>query len=101
MRSRLELSQILNAIEGPKKVYFQPPDGTKLVYPCIIYNLVSINHRNADDIKYIGHKKYEVIVIDKDPDSTIYESLLDIKYSIFNRVYVSDQLYHYVVNIYF
>ena len=101
MRTRLQLSTVLNSIPGAKKVYFQPPTGLQMVYPCMVYRLDTINFEHADNKKYVGMKKYTVIVIDENPDSTIYESILELPYSSFNNVYVSDQLYHFVITLYY
>lgn len=101
MRTRLELSQKLNNIPGAKKVYFQPPTGLKMVYPCITYRLDTIETRSADNIKYVGMKKYTIVVIDQDPDSTIYEKILEMPYSSLSNVYISDQLYHFAITLYF
>lgn len=101
MRSRLELSEILNAIPGPKKVYYQPSGNIHLVYPCILYEMDRVESAYADDTMYRGMKRYTVTVVDTNPDSTIYEDVLKLRYSSFDRKYVSDQLYHYVCTIYF
>ena len=101
MRSRTDLSTILHAIPGAKKVYFQPPTGLQMTYPCIVYKLVGIDDDFANNHRYAAMKKYEIIVIDEDPDSTIYEKILELEYSSLRQIYVSDHLYHYVCNLYF
>lgn len=101
MRSRLELSQILNAIPGVEHVYYQPSANIKLKYPCIKYEMDRMDSDYADDLMYRGMKRYTITVIDSDPDSTIYEHILKLRYSSFDRVYAADQLYHYVCTLYF
>lgn len=100
MLSRLNLQTILEAIPGVKKVYFQPPENIKLIYPCIIYDLNSMHPTYADSKKYLVHKSYKITVIDRDPDSTIPDKVSTLPYCSFNRYYVADNLNHYVFTIY-
>jgi hypothetical protein len=101
MRTRLEFSAVLNAISGPKKVYFQKPSNVSMKYPCIVYNIDNLSSLYADDIKYKNMTRYTVTVIDENPDSTIYKELLKLNYSNLDRMYVSDQLHHFVLTIYY
>lgn len=100
-RPRLELQTLLQNIMGDGKVYFQPPENIKLTYPCIIYKLANINTTNADDIKYLKHKRYDVTLIHRDPDNTIYDMILDLPYCDFDRVIITDNLYHYAFTLFF
>lgn len=101
MRTRLEFSAVLNAIPGVKKVYFQKPANLSMKYPCIVYNIDNLASVYADDIKYKNMTRYVVTVIDENPDSAIYKELLKLNYSSLDRMYVSDQLHHFVCTIYF
>lgn len=101
MRARIELQRILEAIPGVKKVYFQPPESLKLSYPCIIYHLDRGESHHADNEKYIYMKRYSLIVIDKNPDSAIPDSIADLEYCAFDRFYTADNLNHFVFTLYF
>lgn len=101
MGTRIELQATLKAVLGSNNVYFQPPESIKLQYPCIIYELTDIRAHMADNIKYKHLNKYNVMVIDSNPDSQIPRKVLDLPYSAFNRQYVADNLYHSVIELYF
>lgn len=105
MRSRLELHDILVGImtelDLDSHVYFQPPDGLQIQYPCIVYNLTDENPIFADDLKYRKYKVYEITVIDKNPDTEIPDVISELEYCDFNRYFVNDNLNHYVYKIYF
>lgn len=98
-RPRSELSEILH--EYCSKVHFQPPTGTKLSYPCIIYNLENFVITPADNVAYMHYDKYEIIYITRDPDDPIKYSIAQIPMCKLGRVYTSDNLYHYSYTLYF
>lgn len=100
-KNRLELQTLLESILGSRNVYFQPPENKKLKYPCITYELADIDTRKADDIKYLKFKRYTVTLIHSDPDNVLVDALDDLEYCEFDRVFISDNLYHYVYTLYF
>lgn len=101
MGSRLDLQKILESVKGVKKAYFQPPATVQLKYPCIIYELAGDRTQHADNIKYLRKKRYTLMVIDRDPDSEIYERLLDLQFSAFDRFYTADNLNHWIISLYY
>lgn len=102
MASRLKLHEELCEILGTKNVYFQPPASVKMIYPCIRYSLSSVDSIYANDKNYKNTKRYEIIVIDRDPDSDIYEKILNhFEMCGFDRPYVSDNLNHWVLTLYY
>ena len=102
MGQRLDFSAELRSVLGSDNVYFNPPESVKLKYPCIIYELDSMIHLNANDRKYHHYKAYSVMVIDTDPDSTIYLDLLDhFQTSSFKNAYPAENLSHFVLLIYY
>lgn len=99
---RLELSNKLREILGTDNVYFQPPNNTKIKYPCIIYNKEKPSHISADDFNYFYQDKYEILVIDKDPDSDIAENLVEaFQYMRINRHFVKDNLNQTQLTLYY
>ncbi len=98
---RLELHQMLVELIAPNKVYFQPPSSIRLTYPCIIYELDSIDINYANSIKYKNKKVYSLTVIDQDPDSSIPIQVLGLDYCSFNQYFASDNLNHYVFTLYY
>jgi len=102
MGSRLELHEELCAILGTNKAYFNPPASVKMQYPCIRYSKGGIDHRRANDGIYKNTNRYEVTVIDQDPDSDIHERLLaHFQMCSFDRSYIADNLYHFTLTIYY
>ena len=101
-RPRVELQQILENILGSRNVYFQPPENLKLKYPCIIYELTGVESVDADNTSYLNYKRYTVTCISGDPDTVIPDIILEsIKHSSFDRRFVTDNLYHDALTIYF
>lgn len=70
-------------------------------YPCIVYNMDDAITEFADDNPYLYTKRYQVIVIDADPDSLIPDKIATLQMCTFDRYYAADNLNHYVFNIYF
>lgn len=102
MRTRLDFHQLLiDSAPTAKKVYFQPPESVKLVYPCIIYSLEAGENWNADDMKYVNMHRYSVMAIDRNPDSSLLNELSSIQYSELDRTYTADGLNHFVFRVYF
>lgn len=101
MPSRLELQTTLEEILGSRNVYFQPPSSVRMQYPAIVYSRKDIEKRPADDSTYRKLPSYEVILIDKNPDSKYVEKIFDLPYCSFDRHYESDNLNHDVFTLYF
>lgn len=101
MASRIELQTLLETVLGSSNVYFQPPPGFQLLYPCIIYSRNNIDTAFADNSPYTLTKQYKVTVIDANPDSTIPENIAALPRTSFDRAYKSGQLNHDVFTIYF
>lgn len=98
-RARTDLSRILRGFTS--HVYFQPPTGTLLEYPCIIYKLSDIEAFHADNILYDLNSKYEVTYITRDPDDENRYNIAMLPMCSFDRSFVSDNLNHYVYTLYY
>lgn len=101
MASRLDLHEILCGVLNSRSCYFQPPSSVRMQYPAIVYSRKDVEKRSADDIAYRKLPCYELILIDKNPDSEFIEKLLDLPYCSFDRHYESDNLNHDVFTLYF
>jgi len=99
MGSRLELHEILCEILGSRNVYYQPPESVKMRYPAIVYSRDNIMNTFANNAVYTQKRSYQIIVIDKDPDSEIVERVSRLPMCSFNRHFKSDNLNHDVFNI--
>jgi len=96
---RLELQALLAAIT--EHVYFQPPENIQMQYPCIVYSRDGTSSDHADNELYRYAKRYQVTVIDRDPDTELADHVEALKYSSFERFFPSDDLNHYVFSVYF
>ena len=101
MNSRINFQTVLEDLLGSRQVYFQRPNSVRMDYPAIVYRLSDIQVREANNHKYKKAKCYEVILIDKNPDSIFVDKLEDLPYSSFSRHYVTDNLNHWVFQIYY
>jgi len=95
---RLELQSLLESIVP--NVYFQPPANVRMVYPCIVYTRETMRHDFADNSKVRRWVRYEVTLIDRNPDSETLWALADLPYCEFNRHFASDDLNHDVFTLY-
>ncbi len=101
MAPRLELQELLVSLLGSSHVYFQPPATMHMQYPCIIYERDSVNTRYADNKPYKNKKRYQVTVVDPNPDSDIPDKIAALPLSSFDRFYAADNLNHDVYNLFF
>jgi hypothetical protein len=101
MAPRLELQAILLELLGSNSVYFQPPETVQMEYPCIVYRRDLIRTNFADDIPYRILKRYQVTVIDRDPDSDIPDKVGQLPMCSFNRFFTADELNHDIFNLFF
>ena len=101
MASQADLQSKLETLLGSRNVYYQPPESLKMKYPAIRYEKSIISSRFADDVKYSNFTRYEIIVIDRMPDNDVIEKILNLPLSSYDRHYVSDNLNHDVINLYY
>ena len=102
MGTRLSLQSKLEEILGSRNVYYQPPETIKMEYPAIVYSRTKIRLDKADNASYLRTNKYEIIVIDRKPDSPVIESLLlQLPYISHDNHYKADNLNHDVFTLYY
>lgn len=106
MSSREELHEHFCAIiditepDGDRHVYFQPPQSLKIKYPAIVYKLKSIPTKIANNKIYRKNRRYEAVLIDKNPDSGYVDKILEIPHCSFENFYTADNLNHFAFTIY-
>ena len=101
MASRVELNALLEDILGSDRVHFQPPASVRLSYPCIVYSRDNIRTSYAGNAPYALKKRYQVTVIDKNPDSDIPDKIAALPTSSFSTYFTADNLNHHIFNLYF
>lgn len=101
MASRPSLQAFLEELLGSPNVYFQPPPSVKMSYPAIVYSRKNIDNLHANDEVYLQNYAYELVVIDRNPESQIVEKVSKLPYCEFDRHYTKDNLNHDAFTIYF
>lgn len=102
MASRLELHEELCEVLGTRNVYFQSPESVKMKYDAIRYELSGKDFKRANDKIYNSINKYDGVIITRNPDTTIPDTLLGrFEMCSFGRPYVADDLNHYPFTIYY
>ena len=100
---RLELDAILRDILGNSNTYFEPPESIKMHYPCIRYSRSHMDAKYADNLAYLRHKRYELVLIYEDADDDLPDKVMESDKIIVthDRHYVADNLHHDVFTTYF
>lgn len=102
MDRRLKFRDELQEVMQSNKLYFQPPDGSKITYPCAIYKVLNIDIDNADDLVYKHIVGWQITIIDRSPDSIYPDRLMkQFGRARFDRAFTADNLNHYVFTIYY
>lgn len=99
--TRLKLQKMLEDLLGSRNVYFQPPESVKIKYPCIVYSRDYLSTKHADNIPYNNKCRYQMTLIDKNPDSKYLDKLNSLPMCSFERHFTADNLNHDVYNIYY
>ena len=100
MKTRIELQAMLEEVMGSENVYFQPPASLRIDYPCIVYSISKVDNTYANNNIYKQDYFYELILVDSNPDSEYFKKLCKIPQCRFRNFYISDNLNHFVFNIY-
>ena len=102
MGTRLQLHELLlSLLEDNQKAYFQPTNDIRMSYPCIVYERQDFYTAKADNRPYRHLTRYQVTVIDRDPDSPILDKVAALQYCELSRHYVAENLNHDSFTLYF
>lgn len=101
MAQRLDLQAVLVELLGSSNVYFQPPPSIRMQYPCIVYSRDQRDIKYADNKPYKYKTRYQVTVIDINPDSEIHHKVGELPMSSYDRFFTADNLNHDVYNLFF
>jgi hypothetical protein len=82
-------------------VYFQPPPNIQMQYPCIIYKREDSHAEFAGNKKYMHTKRYQVTVVDRNPDTELPDKVEELPLCSFDRYYPASGLHHYVFTLFF
>lgn len=100
MKTRIELQAMLEEVMESENVYFQPPASLRIDYPCIVYSINRVDNTYANNKIYKQDYFYELILVDSNPDSKYFKKLCEIPQCRFRNFYISDNLNHFVFNMY-
>ena len=70
-------------------------------YPCIVYSRDYSSTQYADNSPYRRMKRYQVTVIDRNPDSEIPDRVENLQYCSFQRHFTANNLNHDIFQLYF
>ena len=70
-------------------------------YPAIVYQRDTGESRHANNVPYSYEKRYQVTVIDRNPDSLIPDKVAMLPLCSHDREFVADGLNHDVFTLYF
>lgn len=101
MANRPNLQELLKRIIGSENVYFQPPPSVQMKYPAIRYSRTKIENKYASNVVYNQHTAYQIIVIDKSPNSEIVRKISMLPLCKHNRSYKAENLNHDEFIIYY
>lgn len=98
MKTRLDFRKILEQLlvdnNYPRNIYYDPPSGFRMKFPCFTYQLSGVSSDHADNLPYNLTQSYLVTWIDKDPDSPMVDKILQIPTCRMNRSFAVDGLNH-------
>lgn len=101
MAPRVLLQSLLEGVLGSGNVYFQPPPSVQMQYPCIVYKRDNARTEFAGNKPYSCTTRYQVTVIDRNPDSDIPAKVAALEMCILSRNFAANNLHHDVFNLYF
>jgi len=99
MDRRLALDEALRSIPGVN-VYYQPPESVRMRYPAIRYSRRTVVTTFADNRPYLTDTGYELVVIDKRPDSPVVTAVLALPKCRHTSHYTTNNLHHDTFTIY-
>jgi hypothetical protein len=70
-------------------------------YPCIVYQRDAGDTKFADDAPYSYTQRYQVTLIDRNPDSDIRDKIARLPLCVYDRGFPANSLNHDVFNLYF
>lgn len=96
-----ELQAKFEELLGSRNVYYNPPASVKMSYPAIVFSRSKIEKKNANNRAYIQSHRYEVTVIDRDPDCKYISAVSALPMCTYDRDFVSDNLHHTTFTLYY
>lgn len=84
------------------KAWRESPSSPHMTYPCFVYRPSKPKVNRADNIAWLIHDCWNVIYISQEENREIIKEMLEaFPYCEFDRLYESDQLYHYSFTLHY
>lgn len=99
MGQREVLQELLETL--CENVYFQPPGNVQMEYPAIVYKRSTGDSKFANNGSYHFTVRYDLTLIARNPDEVIFNSIVTLPMTTYDRFFVADNLNHDVFTIYF
>jgi hypothetical protein len=101
MAPRLDLQALLEDVLDTNKVYFQPPSNLQLVPPYLVYQRDNASTDYADNVPYQYTQRYQLTIIDRDPDSVMVPKIAALPMCRYTRHFRANNLNHDVFIMYY
>lgn len=72
----------------------------QLEYPCIVYELASVDTKHANNANYFAKPAYEATLMDRNPDSPIFFKMAKLPFAKFTRAFSANGITHFRFKIY-
>lgn len=101
MGTRLQLQTLLDSLVDDGRAYYQPKPNVTIAYPAIVYELDLTDTKFADNKPYSQTDRYQVTVIDQNPDTETRRKVAALPMCTFRRGFATSGLNHYIFDLYF
>lgn len=98
---REKLNEIFVEFQGSRNVYFQADENTGMQYPAIVYEIDGQDVIHSDNRAHRRVDRYQVTLIDRNPDVPVREKIETLPMCTFARAFVLEGLNHRVYTLYF
>lgn len=98
---REELNEIFVEFLGTRNVYFQADENTGMQYPAIVYEIDGQDVIHADNNAHRRIDRYQVTLIDRNPDVPVREKIETLPLCTFSRAFALEGLNHRIYTLYF
>ena len=109
-QKRLEVQKFLESLaaefvkpgDKTKHVYYNPPTGFQMEYPCIVYKEGRPIIYNADNIKYFHFTHWTLTTMTRDPEALdLAPKLIEVpRCSLDSPPFTSDGIVHHTFSLY-
>lgn len=99
-QKRLRLHNKLKSVSGLNNLYYSPPEGMRMKFPCIVYDLAGSPTSHADNLPYARNLEWTIKIFDEDPDSPIASIFFEQPKCRFDRTISADGMIQFIFTLY-